>query len=97
MQSRHAVLTQSGEGEPSYYSFPVILESGIKDVKAYAKKKEIETLEAFEGTVVTSDFLAEGECPNARSLAMRTLLFPLNPRISGSVAQKIIKVLATLP
>ncbi len=84
-------------GEPSYFAFPVVLCSGVKDVKAYARKKDIETQEAFFGTILEGGTLAEEACPQARSLAMRCLLFPLHPRVSKTVAQKIIKVLATLP
>jgi dTDP-4-amino-4,6-dideoxygalactose transaminase len=97
LQSRHAVLSQAGEGEPAYFAFPVVLRSGTKDVKAYARKKDIETQEAFCGSVIESGSLPEDACPQARSLALRCLLFPLHLRVGKTTGQKIIKVLATLP
>lgn len=97
LQSRHAVLEQEGEGESSYFAFPVVLRSGAKEVRAYAKKKEIDTLEAFSGTIIASGRLGEDACPQARSLALRCVLFPLHLRVGRTAAQKIVKVLATLP
>ncbi len=96
-RTRHKLVTQDGEGEPGYWSFPVALESGAKEVRAYAKKKDIETAAAFEDSVLARGSVPEGICPNARSLALRCVLFPVHQRIGGAGAQKISKVLATLP
>lgn len=96
-RTRHKLLTQGGEGEPGYFSFPVVLDSGMKDVRAYAKKKEVDTEPAFEGSLLGRGLVPEGSCPRARSLLMRCLLFPLHQRIGAAGAQKISKVLATLP
>jgi len=96
-RTRHRMIAQGGEGEPGYWAFPVALESGMKEVRAYAKKKEVETAPAFEGSIVGKGLVPEGSCPHARSLLMRCLLFPLHQRIGASGAQKISKVLATLP
>ncbi len=90
-------LVQAIEGKPAYYGCVVILESGIKDVVTYAKKKDIPTLMAFEGTCMGIGGVPEGMCPHARSLVNRALAFPMHPRISKGMAQKIAKVLATLP
>lgn len=97
MQSRHGLLSQDGEGEPSYYALPLILQSGAKEVCAYAKKKEIETELAFSATIAGSGRLTEGQCPQAAALALRCVAFPLHPRIGKADAQRIAKVLATLP
>jgi perosamine synthetase len=97
LQSRHGLLTQEGEGEPSYFAFPVVLRSGARDVRAYARKKEIETEEPSAGTVLAALDEAEPPLPQARALALRCVLFPLHPRIGAGAAQKIIKVLSTLP
>jgi len=96
-RTRHKLLSPTGEGEAGYYSFPVVLESGMKDVRAYAKKKEVETEPAFEKSLVGAGLVPEGVCPKARSLVMRCLLFPLHQRIGAAGAQKVSKVLATLP
>jgi dTDP-4-amino-4,6-dideoxygalactose transaminase len=69
----------------------------VKDVRAYAKKKDVETECAFEGSLLARGLVPEGRCPNARSLSLRSLLFPLHQRVGGAGAQRIAKVLATLP
>ena len=96
-RTRHHLLSQSGEGEPGYWALPVAVVSGVKDVQAYAKKKEVGSELAFEGSLMGRGFVPESSCPNARSMALRCLLFPLHQRIGASSAQKIVKVLATLP
>jgi len=96
-RTRHRMLTQGGEGEPGYWAFPVSISSSVKEVRAYAKKKDLDTELAFEGSLLARGFVAEGSCPNARSMTMRCLLFPLHQRIGALAAEKIAKVLATLP
>jgi perosamine synthetase len=96
-RTRHRLLSQGGEGEPGYWAFPVALESGMKDVRAYAKKKDVDTEPAFEGSLLAMGFVPDGRCPNARSLSLRCLLFPLHQRVGAAGAQRISKVLATLP
>jgi perosamine synthetase len=96
-RTRHKLLSQGGEGEPGYWALPVSIASSVKDVEAYAKKKEVETALAFEGSLVAKGFVPPSSCPNARALALRCLLFPLHQRIGAQSAQKIVKVLATLP
>jgi dTDP-4-amino-4,6-dideoxygalactose transaminase len=96
-RTRHRLLSQGGEGEPGFWAFPVSIASSVKDVRAYAKKKEVDTELAFEGSLLAKGFVAEGACPNARSIAMRCVLFPLHQRIGAAAAEKISKVLATLP
>ena len=95
-RTRHRLVTQGGEGEPGYWAFPVSIASSVKDVRAYAKKKEVETELAFEGSLLAKGFVPEGVCPNARSMAMRCLLFPLHQRIGAAAAEKICKVLCDL-
>ena len=96
-RTRHRILSQGGEGEPGYWAFPVSIASNVKDVRAYAKKKDVDTELAFDGSLLAKGFVPEGLCPNARSMAMRCLLFPLHQRIGVAAAEKIGKVLATLP
>ncbi len=96
-RSKHAALRLPGEGEPAYFGLPVVLPSGVKDVRAYARKKEVDTALAFEGSCVAKSLVPEGACPKAASLALRCLVFPLHPRIGKSAAQKVSRVLATLP
>ena len=52
---------------------------------------------AFEDSLVGKGFVPEGTCPNARSLLLRSLLFPVHQRVGAAGSQKIARVLATLP
>ena len=101
MQGRHKSLVAAVDGEvQSVFSFPVVLESGMKDVKQYANKKEIEVGPAFEGSVVAKrgeEGQVASHCINARSLYLRCVNFPLYPMLGSSQASKIAKILATLP
>ncbi len=96
-RSHKKYLSPSIECEPSHFGCVVVLESGIKDVRAYARKKDVDTVLAFEDSCMIRGFVPEGMCPVAASLANRAVAFPLNQRIGKSAAQKIAKVLATLP
>jgi perosamine synthetase len=96
-RTRHHLISQGGEGECGYWALPVSIASSVKDVVAYAKKKEVDTVLAFEGSLLGAGLVPESSCPNARSIALRCLLFPLHQRIGATSAQKIAKVLATLP
>ncbi len=96
-RTRHRLVSQGGEGEPGYWALPVSAASGAKELRAYAKKKEVETEGAFDGSILARGLAPEGSCPNSRALALRCVLFPLHQRIGASAADKISKVLATLP
>ncbi len=95
--SKHATFIQPGEGDQGHCAFPVSVVTGLKDVRLYAKKKEIETEAAFDTSVVASSDFPHESCPNARSLFMRSVLFPLHQRIGASDAAKIARVLSSLP
>jgi len=96
-RSHKRPLASTCECEPSNFGCVVVLESGVKDVRAYAKKKDVDTAMAFDDTCSAAGFVPEGVCPLAASLVNRSVAFPLNQRIGKSAAQKIAKVLATLP
>jgi len=87
------------EGENStVWSFPVVLNGSFKDVKQYASRKEIEIKLAYENSVIL--LLSEEEQSkllHAKGLYLRTVLFPLYPRLGSESATKIAKVLGTLP
>jgi dTDP-4-amino-4,6-dideoxygalactose transaminase len=97
LQTRHKRFAQADSFAYNNYAFSLIMESGVKDVKAYAKKKEITVEEAFDSTLAGSGVIPTAQCPNASSLALRTLLFPLYPRLSASQAGKVAKLITTLP
>jgi dTDP-4-amino-4,6-dideoxygalactose transaminase len=83
--------------EYNNFSFPLILETGMKDVKAYAKRKDIAVESAFENTPVGLGMVTQGECPEAYSLSLRTALFPLYPRLGAREIEKVAKLILTLP
>ena len=97
MIGRHKTFARDMEGGSTMCSFPLILSSSFKDVKAYTAKKDIEIQQAFAGSVIAlKDELSES-CIHAKSLLLRTAHFPLYPRLSQIQAAKIVKVLGTLP
>jgi dTDP-4-amino-4,6-dideoxygalactose transaminase len=90
------------------YGFSLILETGLKDVKAYARKKDVLLEGAFARTLMGAvtengpgDPAEEGldreSCPEAYSLTLRTVLFPLYPRLSSAEVERISKLIITLP
>ncbi len=97
MHTKHKTLSQNDESENVYYSFPVFLNSGMKEVVQYAKKKKIQTRPAFEGCALDTADLHSSACPHAQSLVLRTLLFPLYPSLGKQNVEYIAKVLSTLP
>ena len=97
MASRHKCLMRTPEGVSSVNSFSVVLSSGLKDVRQYATRKGIEIQPTFSGSIAAFlDEQLEG-CINARSLFLRTVDFPLYPRLGATHAATIAKVLGTLP
>lgn len=98
MQSRHkSFISSCNNATNAVYSFPVVLSSGLKDVKQYTSRKEIDIESAFEKSIA-AEFPEETEhCINAQSLVLRCVLFPLYPRLGMTLASKIAKVLGTLP
>jgi dTDP-4-amino-4,6-dideoxygalactose transaminase len=96
MRNRHRQFIQP-DGEYNNYAFPLILESGMNDVKAYAKKKDIVVESAFEKTTAGSGKLPPEKCPDAYSLSLRTVLFPLYPRLRSQDVERVSRLIMTLP
>ena len=98
MSGKNRTFARSLGENSTVWSFPVVLESSFKDVKQYSSKKEIEVRLAYEKSVIS---LFEDEerssYIHAKSLFLRTALFPLYPRLGSESASKIAKVLGTLP
>jgi len=95
-RTRHKrFIALNEDNEYCNYSFSLILETGLKDVIAYAKKKEIEIENAFENTIAGAG-LAD-DCPVSNSLAMRTVLFPMYPMLRSSEIERISRLIMTLP
>ncbi len=96
-RSRHAALVQPGDGENAAFGLPIVIGSGAKEARAYARKKDIETAGAFDSSAQAAGLVPEGDCPRAAALVLRCVLFPLHPKIGKTGAQKLSRVLATLP
>jgi dTDP-4-amino-4,6-dideoxygalactose transaminase len=87
---------QSGDADPVMPWFPIIVESGAKDVLAYARKKAVEADWAFRHqpqlNTDTPDF-----CPRARFFLVHTVVFPLYSIVSSKELELIGKVIGSLP
>jgi len=83
------------ENENNCYSFSLVLETGLKDVVSYAKRKEIVLENAFEKTAAGVG--ACGGCSVSNSLAMRTVLFPVYPRLRSADVERVSRLIMTLP
>lgn len=98
MSGRHKTYTRASGAGSTIYSFPLVLNSGFKDVKAYSQKKGIEVRQAYENSIIAlKQEELSGTCICANSLLLRCALFPLYPRLGKKDAERIIKVLASLP
>ncbi|MDR2923291.1 MAG: DegT/DnrJ/EryC1/StrS family aminotransferase [Treponema sp.] len=84
-------------GEYCNYVFPLVLETGMKDVAAYARKKEIIVESAFEQSLAGAGVVDSVLCPVSYSLSLRTVLFPLYPRLRSQEAERVSRLIMTLP
>jgi len=102
-RTKHKRFTARARQEPAddneycNFAFSLILEAGLKDVIAYAKKKEIEVENAFENTIAGAGFDTGSACPVSNSLILRTVNFPLYPRLRSGDAERIARLIMTLP
>jgi len=94
-KTRHKRFITLVDDEYNNYSFPLVLETGLKDVIAYARKKEIILESAFEYTPAGMGL--SRNCPASNSLALRTVLFPLYPRLRSQDAERVYRLILTLP
>lgn len=97
MKTKHRSLTGGVEVEGVPYSFPVVLKSGVQNTLKYAAKHNIRVVPAFEGCALSLFQDDRRPCPQAEALYLRSVLFPLYPRLAGQSIQLISKVLSTLP
>jgi dTDP-4-amino-4,6-dideoxygalactose transaminase len=97
MRTRHQRFREAEGLQYNNYAFSLILESGVKDVKVYAKRKDIEVDLAFDTTLAGSGAIPSAQCPCAYSASLRTVLFPLYPRLGAQAAERVAKLVMTLP
>lgn len=96
-QGRHKMVACPENFEYNNYAFALILETGMKDVTAYAKRKEIAVESAFAGTQAGLGAVKQDRCPAACSISLRTALFPIYPRLGDAAAANVAKLIQTLP
>ena len=97
LRTRHKRFIPLDGTEYNNYAFPLVLETGVKDVTAYARKKEIIIENAFEQTLTGTGICDSLLCPVSYSLSLRTVLFPLYPRLRSQDAERVSKLIMTLP
>ncbi|MBN2532101.1 MAG: DegT/DnrJ/EryC1/StrS family aminotransferase [Spirochaetales bacterium] len=97
MKSRHTTLKQRDSYDPPHYSFPVMLTSGMNDVRKYARRKNIETIPAFWDSIISVGGDLNIDVPDAKKILMRCLLFPLYPLLGNKNIEMIARILSTLP
>ena len=95
LRTRHKRFIPLVEDEYNNYSFSLVLETGLKDVIAYARKKEIIVESAFENTIAGAGM--SGNCTVSNSLSLRTVLFPIYPRLRSQEAERVSRLIMTLP
>jgi dTDP-4-amino-4,6-dideoxygalactose transaminase len=95
LRTRHKRFIPPGEDEYNNYAFPLVLETGLKEVAAYAKKKDITIENAFENTAAGAG-LCSG-CPVSNSLVLRTVLFRMYPRLRSQDVESVSRLIMTLP
>jgi len=95
LRTRHKRFIPKKDDENNYYSFSLILETGLKDVVLYAKKKEIILENAFEKSIAGIEPCAG--CPVSNSLVLRTVLFPFFPRLRSQEIERVSRLIMTLP
>ncbi|HUZ18492.1 MAG TPA: DegT/DnrJ/EryC1/StrS aminotransferase family protein [Spirochaetia bacterium] len=96
-KTKHKGLIQGGEGDNTWFSFPVMLTTSLKDAVQYARRKGVETIPAFRDTILAKMDGAELPFPNAQALQLRCLLFPLYPTLGKQNIELVTKVISTLP
>ncbi len=98
MSGKNKTFVRGLDAASTVWSFPLVLNGAFKEVKSYCSRKEIEIKLAYENSVFS--LLSEDEQAKlkvAKKLSLRCVLFPLYPRLGSDSAQKIVKVLGTLP
>jgi len=95
LRTRHKRFIPISETQYCNYSFSLILETGLKDIVLYARKKEIEIENAFEKTIAGAGLC--GSCPVSNSLVLRTVLFPMYPRLRSQDVDRVSRLIMTLP
>jgi len=88
---------QLGDAEPVTPWFPVLVESGAKEVVAYSRKKAVDSDWAFRDQSHLSVDSSAEVCPHARYFLFHTVVFPLYSTFSLKELDLLGKVISSLP
>ena len=97
LRTRHKRFIPLDDHEYNNFAFPLVLETGLKDALAYARKKDIILESAFENTIAGVSAGDSPHCPVSYSLSLRTALFPLYPRLRQTEAERVSKLILAIP
>ncbi|MDR2494632.1 MAG: DegT/DnrJ/EryC1/StrS family aminotransferase [Spirochaetaceae bacterium] len=99
LRTRHKTLVRQDGESYNHYAFPLILATGtgVKEVKAYARQKDIPVENAFGNEDTLVEAAGKAACPEAYALSLRTVRFPLYPRLGASEVEKVAKLIGSLP
>jgi perosamine synthetase len=97
MKSKHHGFLPDSEKNVVPTAFPVVIDTGMNEVRQYALKNGIQTENAFASTPYARLQSEEIDCPVAASLALRTILFPLYPSMGRKNTELLVRILSTLP
>ena len=96
-KTRHRNFNEEDNHKNIHYAFPVVMADSVHEAEKYIKKHNIETAPAFANSIINDFDGFKDSFPNAASLSLRTLLFPLYPVLAKDDVGKIARVIATLP
>lgn len=93
----HCLLDLSEETLSSCITFPVLIESDIREILKFTRKYKVETGRTFADNALAALGLEADTCPRAQQYQLRTLSFPLYPLLSQDQLKTLVRVLAALP
>ncbi len=85
-----------------FFSFPLRIDGGKKEIIAHARRVGVACEAAYQESIINSPELSPSEdelarLPNAKKMAITTLLFPLYPALIDSNIALVKDTLASLP
>ncbi len=97
LKGNHKAFYSPEEQMRNYPSFHVVLNTPLKEVSRYARKNGVMVELAFSDSSLALEPSDSKKCPNARSLLLRTVVFPLYPGLGSRNTEIIARLLSTLP
>ncbi len=97
LKGSHKTFHSPLEGDRNYPCFHVVLNCPMKEISKYARKNGVMTELAFSDTAIALETEDSSICPAARSLLLRTAVFPLYPGLGTKNTETIARLLSTLP